>query len=229
MIRVCHVDDSEVIISDDWRFSKSINQQKQFEVTVIDNPNNANIEKGLEVKLYIDGNVEFIGIIQKVERWEDTPNKIHYRLICLTFFKIMEKRLIGAVFENKTAGYIINYIIDNYLADEGITAGTIEDGPTFDKVIFNYISCLNATNKVVTRSTGYNFKINDDKSIDFVSKYNDTSVYVLDNDFIHKGFYPSDSLDEYRNSQIIEEEKKQILYQSGSPLQNPMENLESLQ
>jgi hypothetical protein len=209
MIRVCHVDDSEVVISDDWKFSKCINQQKQFEVTVIDNPNSANIETGLEVKFYINGEVEFIGLIQKVQRWEDTPMKVHYKLICLTFQKILDRRLIGKVFENKTAGYIINYIIDNYLVDEGIISGNIEDGPTFEKVVFNYINSLNAINKIITRCTGYNFKINEDKSIDFESKYSNTSSYVLDDDFIHRGFYPSDSLDEYRNSQIIEGGRKE--------------------
>jgi hypothetical protein len=64
------------------------------------------------------------------------------------------------------AQYIVNDLITNYLAGEGITAGTISSGCALGNVMFNYIQpskCLD----VLAEQSGYIWQVNPDKTLDF--------------------------------------------------------------
>jgi hypothetical protein len=99
---------------------------------------------------------------------------------------LLKKRVIDQVFINKTAGYIFGWIITNILYDEGITALTIQDGPTFGKVVFNYKSVMEAFNYLQEACIGYNWNINKYKQIDFVSKLSNKSTTVINDTFFHR-------------------------------------------
>jgi len=195
---------SEVKIADNWKFQKSINSQVPFTFTVIDNPDSIEIKKGLESRFLVDNVTKFAGIILKIVPYEPMPNYLYYDITCATFVKLIAKRRFGAVFENKTAGYIVNWLIDNYFYQEGITAGTIQTGPLFDKVVFNYLTGEEALNKLQTAAPGYNWHIDDNKRLHFYAKATNKSIYTIDSSFQHSGFYYHDTLEEYRNVQIIE-------------------------
>lgn len=213
---------SEVKIADNWNFAKSINSQSPFSFTIIDNPDNIVITKGLEVIFLVDGVHRFAGIIINADKYEPMPGYIYYDITCTTFVKLIIKRRFGAVFENKNAGYIVNYLIDNYFSEEGITAGTIQNGPTFDKVVFNYLTGEEALNKLQTAAPGYNWHIDDDKKLHFYIKATNKSTITIDDDFQHSGFYYKDTLEEYRNVQIIEGGLRQInLIENYEPSPKP--------
>lgn len=195
---------SEVKIEDTWKFSKSINSLKQFTFTIISNPDNITIQKGLEVIFLIDAVVAFKGIISNIQLYETMPGYLYYDIVCCTFDKLLQKRKIAKIFTATNAGDIIKWTINNILYEEGITIGTIQDGPTFDTVVFNYSTCEEAFNKIQTSSPGYNWSIDFDKKINFVAKNTIKSIYTIDNTFIHSGFKPDITLDEYRNIQYIE-------------------------
>lgn len=205
---------SEVLIADDWQFQKSINSQKQFTFTIISNPENIVIQKGLEVIFLIDGVISFKGIINNIRPYETMPNYLYYDITCCTFEKLLQKRKVAKVFTGSTAKTIITWIIDNILYEEGITAGIIQDGPTFDTVVFNYSTCEEALNKIQLSSPGYNWNIDFDKKINFIERNTIKSTYTIDNNFIHSGFTPDITLDEYRNIQYIEGGQSETSLQS---------------
>src|SRR4030065_614375 len=178
---------SEVYIADDWQYTKSINSQKQFSFTIISNYNNLTITPGLEVIFLIDSVIAFKGIIETIKKYETMPGYLYYDVTCVTFDKLTQKRKIAQVFTSQTAGYIINWMITNILNEENITAGTIQDGPTFTKVIFNYSSCYNALNKIMTACPGYNWHVDNDKKLHFYAKTSFKSAYTIDNDLTNIG------------------------------------------
>lgn len=201
----------KVVIDDTWDFKKRINSQEPFTYTIIDNPNNLTITKGLETVFMVGGERKFQGIIHKIEPYEDTYNKLHYYITAVTFEKLAEKHQIGYSFSSKSTEYIVKYIIDNYLYKDGISYGTIQEGPTFDIVTFNYCSCKDALNKLQLAAPGYNWYIDFDKKLHFYQKATNKCSTVIDNSFQHNGFRPVDTLDEYRNSQYIEGGMKETL------------------
>lgn len=201
----------EVIIDDSWDFKKQINSQEPFTYTIIDNPNNITIEKGLETVFMVDDERIFHGIIHKIEPFEDTPNQLHYTITAVTFEKLADKRFIGHSFSSKSAEYIIKYMIDNILYQDGVSYGTIMEGPTFDVVSFNYCTCKEALNKLQLAAPGYNWYIDFDKKLHFYQKATNKCTTIINSSFQHKGFKPVDTLDEYRNSQYIEGGMKETL------------------
>lgn len=205
----------EVIVSDDWDFSKKINSQEPFTFTIVENPNSLTIVKGLEAIFLVDSVRVFHGIIFNVEPFEDTNDDLHYTLTCVSFEWLATRRKIGRSYTNKTAGYIVKSIIDNYINELGVSYGTIQDGPTFDIVTFNYCSCEEALNKLQLAAPGYNWNIDFDKKLNFYIKATNKCTTVIDNTFQHKGFKPFNTLNEYRNVQYIDGGLKETLYQTN--------------
>lgn len=213
---------SEVKIMQNWGWEISINQQRDFSFTIVDNPDDIEIVKGLQVVFLIDGVISFKGIVFDCARYEALPGLLYYDVVCETFDCLAQKRRIGAVFENKTAGYIVKYIINNYLSEENISEGVIHDGLTFDKVIFNYRSCHEALNKLQVSCPGYYWNIDFNRQLHFVQRTTNTCSQKIDSNFIHRLFKPYDTLNEYRNIQYIEGGQKETnIQQDYTPTPAP--------
>ncbi|MFX1499405.1 MAG: hypothetical protein ACFFDH_00415 [Promethearchaeota archaeon] len=204
---------SPVTIADDWSWKREINQQSTFNFTIIENALDLTIDKGLEVRFLIDGEISYAGIIYDYDAYEPIPGTLYYKISCQTFELLLQKRRIGAVFNNKTAGYIIKYMIDNILYEDNIVYGTIEEGLTFDKVIFNWKSCYEALSKLQTACPGYNFYIDFDKKLHFVKRTSNTSTHVIDETFVHNDFHYKDTLAEFRDIMYIEGGQKETTEQ----------------
>lgn len=213
---------STVTIANNWHYTKNINSQTTFTFTIIDNPNNLTISRGLEVKFLIDGVIEFAGIINSVIHYEEFNNYLYYDITCTSFDKLIEKRRIIENYTTKTAGYIIKDMITNILSEEGITQGTIENASTFDQVVFNNCSCYEALNKIQVACPGYNWHIDNDKKLHFYSRLSNKSAYTIDNTLQHNGFKPFYTLDEYRNVQYIKGGRKETnLISNYTPTPKP--------
>lgn len=193
----------EITVADDWKFTNSINALKTCNFTIVDNPNSVTIQKGLDIIMLVDDDIKFGGIIKTVQPYEDEPGFLYYDIDCYTYEKLTTKRRISAIFENKSMGYIARYILNNYLSEENIILGAIHDGKTFDRVVFNQKTCEEALNLLQSSSPGYNWNISVNKELFFVEKATYTCTTVIDDSFQHSGFKPVDTLDEYRNIQIV--------------------------
>lgn len=175
-----------------------INSQSPMSCTCI-NPY-FKIKKGHEFLFKIDGVTKFSGIVTDVEMEEIAPTVLHYNLEINDWTWLTNKRLVGQVFENKTAKYIIEWIIDNILVDEGISKGTIQTGLTFDKVVFNYKSATECFNYIQEACVGYNWIIDVDKNVHFVSKTTYVCNTMIDDSFFLKNFRYRDPFDGYVNT-----------------------------
>lgn len=125
-----------------------------------------------------------------------------YDLTCVDFNQIADRRRVAQVYENRSVTYIVNDIITNYLSAEGITAGTIQTGPTLTKVVFNrktITECFDYIKSV----TGLNWNIDYNKHVNIFYRedYTDTGFSTALGNIIE--YDVEQTRQEYRNRQII--------------------------
>jgi len=197
----------EVLIENNWQYSYSIKKISTLRCKVIESVYIP--EKGNNFELYIDDVLEFGGIITSIKSYESQPGFLAHDLVVQDYSKLLDNRRIGHSFEDKTAGYIINWMIDNILYEEGISAGTIEDAMEFDRVVFAYKTCTDAINYIAAATPGYNWIIDKNKKIHFISKYKNKCNSIINDTFQHYDFSTELSLDQYINALYVEGGKKQ--------------------
>lgn len=125
-----------------------------------------------------------------------------YDLTCIDYNQLADKRRIAASYQNQTAAYIVNDIITNYLADEGITAGTIETGPIITEAVFDYKPATECLNFIKT-TTGLNWNIDYNKALQIFYRedYQDIGFTDALDNFLDAEY--EETRDEYRNSQYV--------------------------
>ena len=104
---------------------------------------------------------------------------------CVDFSQIASKRLVSRSFTERTAGYIArSFIIEQDgnpaypLDDEGITAGTIQDGPTIASIVFNWVSAESCLDELA-EITGFHWWIDYDKKLHFCARDAATSAFNI--------------------------------------------------
>lgn len=120
---------------------------------------------------------------------------------------IPARRTVQANHTNKTAGEIVQYWIDNALNQEGISAGTIDDGCTFNEFIDSVMSVKEIFDKCANNS-GFKWYIDKDKTLHFVQ--DDASITDSSNNLLDSGGFSDfrdlnyqENLDEYVNKVFV--------------------------
>lgn len=147
----------------------------------------------------------FQGFIDEVDE-EHIPGSLemwsHLRLKDNHY--LVGKRTIGKVYENMAAGAIVSDILAEKLAAEGITAGTIQDGPTIIQEIFNHVYCDQALDKLKER-TGYIWYVDEQRRLNFHARSTFTAPWgqVRLSDARIRSFRYRKGHGTYRNRQLI--------------------------
>lgn len=141
-------------------------------------------------------------------------NSLIHDITCMDYVYLADKRIAAASYENKTCGYIVNELITNYLASEGVTAGTIQDGPTVIESIINYVRVSDALDALAEKA-GFIWFIDDDKRLWFIDRETTASPFTLTaNDIINDTASVSKRNPLYRNRQYIRGGKGQTSLQT---------------
>jgi hypothetical protein len=129
------------------------------------------VTKGMDVLITQDGNTIFAGKVfkAKVEGYFDKTVNI----TSVDYSSMLDKRLIAEAYENTLAGDIVKDFINKYFSEEGIIEGTIQDGPTISKAVFNYEDGNTSLNYIADL-IGYYWEIDKDKKLNFFDK----STYI---------------------------------------------------
>lgn len=110
---------------------------------------------------------------------------------------------MAKAYENALAGDIIRDIISTYLADEGVTEGTIQDGPLITEAVFNYIPVSDAINSI-TEKAEYLWYIDYDKKLYFMERGAEPAPFSVSNTDMRKGSIDYiNSAPQYRNKQYV--------------------------
>jgi len=145
--------------------------------------------------------------------------KIH-SISCVDNQYLADKRVVAKVYFNRTAGYIVNDLIDTYLAEEGITAGIIEDGVTLTNAIFAYISVSQAINSLAEKSGNFWWYVDLERKLHFRSMIALPAPWMATaSDMLENTIQLTHGNPQYRNRQIVTGIKQttnlQIEYHKG--------------
>ena len=129
----------------------------------------------------------------------DTP--IRWQLDCVDFHYLADRRLVADAWASSFLGDIVDDIITNVLAAEGITAGTIATGPLLAEVVMAYVSAARALDRLTTAS-GYTWMIDHDKKLHVMLPTGTPTGTIDAGDVKHTPDLKRSSPD-YRNRQFV--------------------------
>lgn len=127
---------------------------------------------GDEVALDWRGQRLFGGSIENLETEYFHYGNINYRYLavdCVDWNAIADRRTIGESYVAQTAGTIVRDIITRVLAQDGVTAGTIMDGPVIARAVYNYTKISRVLDDLSER-TGLHWDIDDRKVLHFFER-----------------------------------------------------------
>jgi hypothetical protein len=167
------------------------------------------IDAHTTAKMALDGTLEiyarpviFAGTIEAPEQIETDPGYLYYPITAVDYNQLADKRLYAASHESTLAGNIVSAIISAKLSEEGVTAGSIEDGPVITKANFNYKKCSESLN-YLKDVTGMNWNIDFDKQLNFFSNSTNLAPWILNDTVQHEHFRVKKNRSQYRNRQYV--------------------------
>ena len=158
------------------------------------------IDVGMEVSVEEDGTI-FAGTVDSAS---ESGDKVNYVSVsCVDFSQLIDKRIIANSYENELTGDIVRDFITSVFADEGITEGDVQGGPTISKAVFNYTDG-NTSMNYLADVTGFNWEIDNLKRLNFFDRSTFATPFALtDNSHNYQGLTVKRSRSNYRNRQYI--------------------------
>lgn len=184
----------------------AINVRSTASFSILDRPGEFSFLKGQPVKIYEDDETTLIfdGYIDKpVSEYLSlaSNSKIH-KIDCVDNLYISDKKIIAKVYRGMYAGDIVRDIITNYLQVDGVTAGTIQDGPIVTEAVFNYSTATKALERLAELAA-FEFNIDKNKQVQFFHRATNYNNTIITETSDIKNVKVSPEAEEYRNKQYI--------------------------
>lgn len=165
------------------------------------------IEPGMPVKVYgPDGTtVVFDGYVALpiLTRMNPDDPLLRWQVDAVDFHYLADRRVVADAWSSTAAGTIVGEIITNVLAAEGITAGTIDAGPTLSEVVFAYVTCDRALN-ALAEATNHTWWIDTAKALHFQPATTPgTPAVTIDRDDLRAAPVLRNEPPDYRNRQYV--------------------------
>jgi len=153
----------------------------------------------------LDNNLSYAGLVQSSEEVKVPGTAIKFHVIESTDFTAMlDWRIVDYAAENKLAGDAVREILAEYLAEEGITEGYIEDGVVLTEISLGDVTATVALQKLAD-SQGFVFWLDYDLKLYFHSRTlyaADWSITDLEDDVLADSFSMVHTNPDYRNTEI---------------------------
>jgi hypothetical protein len=169
---------------------------------------------GDTVEIYDDTELVFAGEVDEPEEWKlPGTNSLNEDINVVDWHCVADRIRVAETYEDDLAGDVVKDIIAKYLAAEGITAGTIADGPTISKAVFPYRSASECLDEL-SELTGFQWRINPDKSLDFCERSTNAAPWDITPDSEIRGVTVKRNRQKYRNRQLIQAGRDTSVVQS---------------
>jgi hypothetical protein len=163
-----------------------------------------NIDFGDDLVL-MDGTTElFVGIVKGIEKYDpfETRKVLYLDISADDNSAICDRRVIAASIESITAATAITTYVIPALADEGITAGTIDADFTITRDIWRYYPASECLNRLADVNVGYFWYVDSSRKLHFLHE-DSAPVVNLDDTVNFTDFRLTQDMDFYRNSQYV--------------------------
>ena len=139
--------------------------------------------------------------VPRVTNTNPFDNSTRWELDLVDHHYLADKRLIADGWVDTTAGTIVTSIITQVLQEEGVEIGTIEAGPTLSEVVFNYVPCAQALDRLADMA-GKIWWIDQERFLHFVTPTG-TAVRTVDEDDMTDAPAVLHYSPDYRNKQYV--------------------------
>jgi len=163
------INEAEVSIQvDSLSIDDAIGERSVCSFTVIDSENH--FEQGQPVEITDGATLLFAGFIDTSSEQKTIGSATALHVVrCADMHYLPDKRIIAKVYENELAGNIVKDLITEKLAAEGITEGTIQDGPTVVEAVFNYVTVSRAMESLAEKAD-FIWYVDYDKKLYFMAR-----------------------------------------------------------
>ncbi len=180
-----------------------LNRRTIASITLRDRQNSFRPQDGDSVIVTKDGLRNFAGTIEDFDETmiDGNPLTRVTNISAVDYNQILDKRVIVRNFETpgQTAGDIVRIIITEFLAEEGIVAGTIEDGVEVEKAIFNYDSASSSLDQLAQLGA-MNWFVDNFKNLNFTGRSSlPAAITLTDGDQAFRNFRNSIKRNDYSN------------------------------
>ena len=153
--------------------------------TIVDTPGSASYERAQPVKIYADdratatGTPLFAGFIDTPDSLVLSPSgALLHDISCIDNHYLADKRIAAKIWTDKSSASMVSELITDYLADEGISAGTIQTGITLERVVANYVPVTDIID-AIAEANGFIWYIDSDKLLYFMDRTTNTASFNL--------------------------------------------------
>lgn len=197
------IDRTSNLIVKTLNIGEAVNERSVAGFSLVDKTGLYRPTVGEIVEIYENEELVFAGSIDDLPEYvvEGTNVLMYQNIPIVDFHQSADRKLVAESYENRTAGFIVKDILNKFLTEEGITEGEIQDGVTVQKAVFNYLTvsqCLDELSEL----TGFQWKINPDKTLDFFNRSTFTGTPVNEQSNI-KNLRVKKSRQQYRNRQYL--------------------------
>ncbi len=191
------------MIEKSLNISEAVNERSIAVFSLVDKTGLYRPTVGEVVEIYNNDELVFAGSIDDLPEMmiEGTTTLLYQNIPIVDFHQSADRKLVAESYENRTAGFIVKDILNKFLAEEGITEGEIQDGVVVQKAVFNYLTvsqCLDELSEL----TGFQWKINPDKTLDFFNRATFIGTPVTEQSKI-SNVRVKKSRQQYRNRQYL--------------------------
>ena len=163
------------------------------------------ITDGAPVEIYdYSGNLIFSGFINypRVTNPIGT-DALFFDIEAIDQHELADRYLVAEAFVNQTAGYIVNTILTNYLAADGVTVGNIEAGITLDVAKFPRANTVAEVLDNLAEICGFVWFIDFDKKLYFQERNATVAGFNLTDTSRILNINVRNDRSKYRNRQYI--------------------------
>ena len=105
--------------------SGSIGERSTCSFTIVDINGSERFERGMNVEIKNqDGLIEFAGIVDNSVEKRIAGIGLFHEVTCVDWHYLADKRIVARYYENMKTGQIVKNLVDDYLAQEGVTYST---------------------------------------------------------------------------------------------------------
>lgn len=164
------------------------------------------MEVGVDVFVKDDGVTLWGGTVEEYTETDLTEGSVThnvYRYRCIDFDEVAGRRMVAQTYESMTAGAIVESIRATYLDGDGVTAGSISDGPVIETISFNYVTPESAMDELAS-ITGFTWCIDASKQLNFEARDERLAAWnISSGSRPYRNIRITKNRSKYRNTQFI--------------------------
>lgn len=161
------------------------------------------LEKGVPVHIRWQGTRLFDGVIDVPTENALNRGVLGWDITCVDWHYLTDRRKLSAGFTGGNAGDIARFVAAQ-LADDGVSEGTIEDGPAISEVAFLWVSATKILDRAAEQA-GFTWFLDGLKRLHFHSRQTVAAPFALDSQdlYQHGSLKAKNRNPDHRTRQVI--------------------------